>query len=181
MGLIVASGLLGVLVLEIIERFHLASHHHHDTKHDHEHTGINARKLLFTDAIHNVADGVLLVPAFAVDVRLGIATAVAIFLHEAVQEVSEFFVLKEAGYSTKKALTLNFLVSSTILIGVGLGVLASFRTRVCSTTSRLWSRWIPLRRLSRLASKYIPSNQKGYKPQQVSSGWLSRSCGDVRC
>jgi hypothetical protein len=51
-------------------------------------------------------------------------------LHELVQEVSEFFVLKQAGYSTKKALLLNFLVSSTILIGavgstVLLGVFAN--------------------------------------------------------
>ncbi len=39
------------------------------------------------------------------------------FVHELVQEVSEFFVLKQAGYSTKKALLTNFAVSSTILIG----------------------------------------------------------------
>ena len=129
-GLIVASGILGVLVLEILERLHSDSHHHHGTTHDHPHTKVEARKVLFTDAVHNVADGILLVPAFAVDVRLGIATTFAVLLHEVVQEVSEFFILKEAGYSTKKALILNFLVSGTIFIGVGLAFLASFAQNI---------------------------------------------------
>jgi zinc transporter ZupT len=42
---------------------------------------------------------------------------IGIFVHEIIQETSEFFVLKEAGFSTKKALLVNLLVSSTILIG----------------------------------------------------------------
>jgi len=122
--LIGISAIAGALFLEIAGRLVPDSHHHHGT-HAHGHTKTDARRLLVGDAIHNIVDGVLLVPAFLIDVHLGIATTAAIFFHEAVQEISEFFVLKDAGYTTTRALTLNFIVSSTILIGVILGLFVS--------------------------------------------------------
>jgi zinc and cadmium transporter len=80
--------------------------------------------MLSGDAVHNIADGIVLVPAFLIDVWVGVGTAVAIFLHEFVQEIAEFFVLKEAGYTTRQALIRNFAVSATILIGVLLAFFA---------------------------------------------------------
>ncbi|MES2966650.1 MAG: ZIP family metal transporter [Patescibacteria group bacterium] len=102
------------------------SHHHHDPKeHDgHHHDKAGAHKLLVGDAIHNIGDGIILVPAFMVSPALGLAVAVSIFIHETLQEISEFFVLKQAGYSTKRALALNFLTASTILIGVAISYFA---------------------------------------------------------
>ncbi|MFM2424098.1 MAG: hypothetical protein RLZZ70_487 [Candidatus Parcubacteria bacterium] len=103
------------------------THQHHDPECDHDHHHGNkksARKLIVGDAVHNVADGIILVPAFLVAPALGVAVTVSILIHEALQEVSEFFVLKQAGYSTKRALLINFLVSSTIFIGIGLSYLA---------------------------------------------------------
>ncbi|MHB1087019.1 MAG: ZIP family metal transporter [Minisyncoccota bacterium] len=38
-------------------------------------------------------------------------------VHEMLQEISEFFVLREAGLSVRRALVMNFLASATILIG----------------------------------------------------------------
>jgi zinc transporter ZupT len=104
------------------------THQHHDPHcHDDDHHHGNkksARKLIVGDAVHNVGDGIILVPAFLVSPALGIAVTVSILIHEALQEVSEFFVLRQAGYSTKRALAINFLVSSTIFIGIGLSYLA---------------------------------------------------------
>ncbi len=102
------------------------SHHHHDPhEHDgHSHNKAGARKLLVGDAIHNIGDGIILVPAFLVSPALGLAVTASIFIHETLQEISEFFVLKQAGYSTKRALLLNFLTSSTILVGVGISYFA---------------------------------------------------------
>lgn len=99
------------------------THHHHDPACGHSH-GKGARKLMIGDAVHNIGDGIILVPAFLVSPALGMAVTVSIFIHEALQEISEFFVLKQAGYSTKRALAINFAISSTILIGVGLSYLA---------------------------------------------------------
>lgn len=98
-------------------------HHHHEPS-SCAHSHGRARNLLIGDGIHNVADGVVLVTAFSVSPTLGLAVTTSVLIHEALQEVSEFFVLKQAGYSTKKALLLNFAVSSTILIGVMLGYFA---------------------------------------------------------
>ena len=65
------------------------------------------------DAIHNVHDGIILVPAFLVSPVVGFGTALAILFHETVQEIAEFFILLGAGYSIKKALLLNLIVSTT--------------------------------------------------------------------
>lgn len=102
------------------------SHHHHDpNNHDgHTHTRGGARKLLIGDAIHNIGDGIILVPAFFISPAIGMAVAVSIFIHEGLQEISEFFVLKQAGYSTKRALLLNFATSSTIFIGIIISYIA---------------------------------------------------------
>ncbi len=121
-GLILAGYGLAWLVETLMPE----SHHHHDP-HDHDghhHDKAGARKLLIGDAIHNIGDGIILVPAFLVSPALGLAVTVSIFIHETLQEISEFFVLKQAGYSTKRALTLNFLTSATILIGVGISYFA---------------------------------------------------------
>lgn len=99
------------------------THHHHDPLCEHKH-GVAAKKLIIGDSIHNIADGVILVVAFSASPALGIAATVSIFIHEALQEVSEFFVLRQAGYSIKKALFVNLAVSSSILIGIALGYFA---------------------------------------------------------
>ena len=58
-----------------------------------------------------------IVAAFAASPLLGIASTVSILVHEVLQEISEFFVLRGAGLPVRTALMYNFLVSSTILIG----------------------------------------------------------------
>ena len=120
--------ILGFLFFFALERLYPEAHcHHGDQKCMTENNKKGARKILFGDAFHNIGDGILLAPVFVADIKLGIVTAFGILVHEVVQEISEFFVLKNAGYSTKKALSLNFLVSGTILIGaIGGYYLSSF-------------------------------------------------------
>ncbi|MES2436758.1 MAG: ZIP family metal transporter [Patescibacteria group bacterium] len=109
----------GILVVEIASRLIPDTHHHHDTlEHDHEHTHIDARRLQIGDALHNIGDGILLTTAFLVSTYVGITTALAILIHELAQETSEFFILKEAGYTSRQALIRNFFISGTIIIGV---------------------------------------------------------------
>lgn len=110
--------LLGAVSILIAFRFLPAFHHHHDNTIEKEpHSRLDVRRILFGDAIHNVGDGILLAASFAVSAPLGAITAVGIFFHEAVQEVSEFFVLRQAGFGVRKALFINFAISATILIG----------------------------------------------------------------
>lgn len=111
--------ILGVVGIFILFRFLPSFHHHHDDHEEkgHHHSHLDARRILVSDALHNLGDGILLSASFAVSPILGVMTAVSVFVHELVQEVSEFFVLRQAGFSTSKALNINFLVSGTILFG----------------------------------------------------------------
>ena len=109
---------MGALVVLVAFRYIPDFHHHHDVgTDDHAHSRIDANRILLSDGIHNIGDGVVLVIAFTTSFALGIASTVSILLHETLQEISEFFVLRQAGLSVGKALLYNFLVSSTILIG----------------------------------------------------------------
>lgn len=115
--------LLGTLIAFAVDKIIPNSHHHHDNSENPEaHTKAGARRIMISDTLHNITDGFLIVPAFLVDVHLGLLTTVGIMIHEIALEISEFFVLKSAGYSTKRALTINFLTSGSILIGVFLAL-----------------------------------------------------------
>ncbi len=112
--------LVGYALAWFVEKMMPESHHHHDP-HDHDghtHNKTGARKLLIGDAIHNVGDGIILVPAFLASPALGLAVTASVFIHEILQGISEFFVLKQAGYSTRRALILNFITNSSIIVGV---------------------------------------------------------------
>jgi zinc and cadmium transporter len=123
-GLIVlAFFIIGFLLFFLLEKLFPEMHCHHG-EHEGE-TRRSLRKVLWGDALHNIGDGILLAPVFVSDIRLGFVAAFGIFVHEFVQEISEFFVLRKAGYSVKGALVLNFAVSSTILIGAFGGLYVS--------------------------------------------------------
>lgn len=120
LALAAGSIIFGAALMQALHHLMPDTHHHHETVHDHAHSSVDGRRVLVSDAFHNIGDGVLLVATFAVSVPVGIAASIGIVLHELVQEVSEFFVLRGSGYSTQKALTLNFISSGTILIGVAI-------------------------------------------------------------
>ena len=111
----IAVGAVGILVLfRMLPHFH---HHHDESEEESSHSRIDIRRILIGDSLHNVGDCILLTSAFVISPVIGLIAMVSIFVHELVQEVSEFFVLRQAGFSARKALALNFLVSATILIG----------------------------------------------------------------
>jgi zinc and cadmium transporter len=114
---------LGYFLAWLLQVMLPETHHHHEPN-SCGHSHAKARNLIIADGIHNMADGVILVTAFSVSPALGLAVTTSVVIHEALQEVSEFFVLKKAGYTSRQALLINFAVSSTILIGVALGYFA---------------------------------------------------------
>jgi zinc and cadmium transporter len=119
---------LGILVVYSLLHFVPAFHHHgHNPDCDHS---FSPAGILFSDGLHNIGDGLLLAVSFQVSIAAGITAGVAIVIHEIVQEVSEFLVLKASGYSTARALLYNFAVSSTILIGAVGGYIASTKAAV---------------------------------------------------
>jgi zinc and cadmium transporter len=73
---------------------------------------------LIADGLHNLIDGLLIGASYLVDVQIGIATTVAVLLHELPQELGDFGVLIHAGYSRSKALLFNLLSALFAIVGV---------------------------------------------------------------
>ena len=89
-------------------------HHHHDIEHDTHTLGIMN---IFADSIHNFLDGLIIASAFYTSWELGIATTLAIILHEIPQELGDFGVLLHSGFSIKKAVISNIFVALTAVVG----------------------------------------------------------------
>ncbi len=75
--------------------------------------------------MHNFVDGVLIAGSFLVSVPLGIATTIAVALHEIPQEIGDFAILLHSGYTKSKALMFNFLSAITAFLGAFLVIAAS--------------------------------------------------------
>jgi zinc and cadmium transporter len=97
--------------------------HSHSHGHSHSIAKSTGALIIVGDGIHNFVDGVLIAAAFLTDVQLGIVTSLAVAAHEIPQEVGDFAILLESGYSKGKALFYNILASLTTVVG---GVLAYF-------------------------------------------------------
>ena len=73
---------------------------------------------LYGDVVHNMIDGLIIGASYTVSIPLGLATTVAVFLHEIPQEISDFGVLIHGGFSRKKALFFNFLTALSAFVGL---------------------------------------------------------------
>lgn len=109
--------------------FYVLSHklhnrYHHLESDDCDRKGA-AALILVGDSIHNFADGIVLGGAFLIDPTVGVATAIALALHEIPQEIVEFGVLVRAGYTRWRAALLNLFSASTIIFGTLLVMLIS--------------------------------------------------------
>jgi zinc and cadmium transporter len=73
--------------------------------------------ILIGDAFHNFVDGFVIAAAFLTSIPLGIAASLAVIAHEIPQEVGDFAILLESGYSRLRALIFNTLSSLATLPG----------------------------------------------------------------
>jgi zinc and cadmium transporter len=110
----------GLFIFFILEKF-LHWHHHGEDKDMHEIHPVG-KLILFSDGVHNLIDGVIIGASFMVSIPIGIATTIAVILHEIPQEIGDFAVLIHAGYSKKKALWLNFISALFAVVGVVLAL-----------------------------------------------------------
>jgi len=69
------------------------------------------------DGLHNFIDGVIIAASYLVNVQAGIATTLAVALHEIPQEIGDFGVLLHGGFSKTKALILNFVSALAAIVG----------------------------------------------------------------
>ena len=116
----------GFSLFFLIERL-LKWHHCHDQEGECDvHTF--AYTNLIGDGVHNFLDGLIIVAAFMVDFQLGIATSLAVIVHELPQEISDFGVLIHAGFSRLKALLFNFGTALLAILGALIGYFLANQT-----------------------------------------------------
>ena len=80
---------------------------------------------LVGDSLHNFIDGLVIASAFIIDFKLGVITTLAIGLHEVPQEIGDFGVLIHSGLNKTKALVLNYIVATTVILGGVVGYFAA--------------------------------------------------------
>lgn len=113
-----ASILSAIVLFLIIEKI-IKWHHCHNAEcheeelHHHTFTYMN----LIGDGVHNAIDGMVIASSYLISPALGIATTIAVILHEIPQEIGDFGVLLHGGFSKTQALKANFVTALTAFIG----------------------------------------------------------------
>jgi zinc and cadmium transporter len=116
------AGLMFFFLLEKVELYRHTHHHegdghHHHHQFDAEQAGRGGWSVLVGDSIHNFCDGIIIAAAFLADTQLGIVTSLAIIAHEIPQEVGDYIVLLNAGFSRAKALFYNAISGLSAVLG----------------------------------------------------------------
>ncbi len=120
------GGLMFFFLLEKAELYRHGHHHEDDEHHhhhgfDHDQAGRGGLSVLLGDSIHNFCDGILIAAAFMLDTHVGMVTALAIIAHEIPQEVGDFIVLVNAGFTRQRALLYNAISGLSAVLGGVLG------------------------------------------------------------
>ncbi|MFT7565103.1 MAG: zinc and cadmium transporter [Candidatus Paceibacteria bacterium] len=121
----------GILIFFILEKF-LHWHHHQIGPEESEVKKIHpvGHMILISDGVHNFIDGLIIGVSYLVSIEVGIATTIAVILHEIPQEISDFGVLLHAGYSKTKALWINFLSALLAVLGAVVALVAGSSSEV---------------------------------------------------
>ncbi len=106
--------LIAIIFFFILEKFmHVhTSHTSHDEK---VHSMVYVTQM--GDTLHNFIDGMVIAGSFLVSPALGIASTIAIILHEIPQEIGNFGILVHGGWSKLKALAMNFVSALSAFAG----------------------------------------------------------------
>ena len=73
--------------------------------------------ILFGDGVHNFIDGLAIGASFLVSIPVGIATSLAVILHEIPHEIGDFAALIHGGLGKKQAIFYNFVSGLTAILG----------------------------------------------------------------
>jgi zinc and cadmium transporter len=123
--------LAGILFFFALEKVALLRHNHHHEGdghnhhegHDREEAGKSGWMILVGDGVHNLVDGILIAAAFIANPEVGILTATAIIAHEIPQEIGNFMVLLNAGFTKQRALLYNLICGLLAVVGGVFGYL----------------------------------------------------------
>lgn len=124
--------LAGVLIFFLLEKFIHWHHCHTPTEQVSKHLAHHPTHLaplnLLGDGLHNFIDGLVIAGSYFVSIPVGIATTIAVIVHEIPQEFADFGVLLYSGLSKSRALFFNFLSAALAIIGAVVGLFIGVRS-----------------------------------------------------
>jgi zinc and cadmium transporter len=107
------AAMIGFFLLErLLHGFHV-----HEDEQRGLHTATPPYLILLGDGLHNLIDGIAIAASFAAGPELGIATTLAVAVHELPQEMADFGILVGGGIPPRRALLLNFLSGLAAMVG----------------------------------------------------------------
>lgn len=107
----------GYFIFFVMEKLIHSHHHSNKEKEDLKQIKSYGYLSLYADSLHNFTDGILIGAAWMFNSEVGLATTIAIILHEIPQEIGDFGILLKAGFSKGKALWFNFIAACTAILG----------------------------------------------------------------
>lgn len=114
--------LLGFTLFFLLERVVMKyAHTHSNEVAHHEHTESLPWLVILGDSIHNFIDGVVIALSYIANPALGLTTTLAVAAHEIPQEIGDFAILLDCGWSKQKIIMVNILSSLLTILGVLLG------------------------------------------------------------
>jgi zinc and cadmium transporter len=111
-SLMVLAGIVFSFFLEKIIHWHHC-HQPFDKGHVHNFAIMN----IIGDSMHNFIDGLIIGASYLAGMPTGIATTIAVILHEIPHELGNFAILLHGGFSRNKALLYNFLSALPAVAG----------------------------------------------------------------
>ena len=132
---VMVTVLIGLLAFFLLEKLVLWRHAHgheehrddaEETEHDHalhshghmhDDGGRSGLMILIGNGVHNFCDGIVIAAAFLTDLRVGVATTVAIVAHAVPQQVGDFAVLIHSGFTRGRAFSFNVTAGAATLAG----------------------------------------------------------------
>lgn len=111
--------LVGIFVFFMLEKALIWRHAHHVDGHGHVMHEIKAAGplVLVGDTFHNFLDGVLLTAVFVTDFQLGVLTGLAMIAHEIPQELGDFAIMLDSGFSRTRTFVWNGISSLAMIAG----------------------------------------------------------------
>jgi len=116
---VMTTVLAGIFLFFLLEKALIWRHAHHVDQHGHamHHEKAAGPLVLVGDTFHNFLDGVLLTAVFVSDVELGIVAGLAMITHEIPQELGDFAIMLNSGFSRARTFLWNGVSSLAMVFG----------------------------------------------------------------
>lgn len=157
--------LAGFFLFFLIEKLLHWRHCHDDSCPIHTFAYIN----LLGESVHNFTDGLIIAASFVINYNLGIATVLAVILHEIPHEIGNFGVLIYAGFKKTKALYFNFLTGLAAVLG---GLLGFYLSSLAGITANFLLPFAAGGFIYIAASDLIPEGRKERNVKKSIAGFV---------